>query len=263
MDTVVSEDGTVIAFDRSGEGPVVILVGGALSTRESAAPLAAALAPHVSVVAYDRRGRGASGDTPPYAVAREIEDLAALIATVGGSAFVLGHASGGALALEAAAEGLAIGRLALYEPPFVVGDLRAPVSADYLDRLTALLRAGRKGDAVTLFFVEALGMTPEQVAQMRDAPLWAATEEVAHTLIYDAAIMGENMHGGSFPPRTFASVHVPALVLDGGASPAWARHAVQAVANALPLGQRRTLEGQHHRADPEVLAPVLVEFFTN
>ena len=263
MDTVVSEDGTTIAFDRTGEGPVVILVGGALSTRESAAPLAAELAPRLSVVAYDRRGRGGSSDTPPYAVAREIEDLAALIETVGGSAFVLGHASGAALALEAAAEGLPIGRLALYEPPFIVGDLRAPVPPDYPERLRALLRAERKGDAVALFLTEAAGLSPEQVAHMRAASFWAATEAVAHTLLYDAAIMGENMHGGNFPPRTFAGVHVPALVLDGGASPAWARHAVQAVANALPLGERRTLPGQDHSADPDVLAPVLVDFFTN
>ncbi|KAE8764221.1 alpha/beta fold hydrolase [Georgenia thermotolerans] len=262
MDTVVSRDGTVIAYERSGEGPAVVLVGGALSSREAAAPLAQRLAGPVAAVSYDRRGRGDSGDTDPYAVAREVEDLAAVVEAVGGSARVLGYSSGAALALEAAAEGVAITHLALYEPPYIVDESRPPVPADYLDRLTELLRAGRRGDAVALFLTEAAAMPVEELDHLRRSPLWDAQEALAHTLPYDATIMAESTRGDTFPPRLFGNVHVRTLVLDGGASPAWMHRAAQAVADALPLGQRRTLEGQTHRVDPEVLAPVLLDFFT-
>ena len=256
-DTVTSKDGTAIAFDRSGERSPIIFVGGALSDRTAVAPVAALLAPHFTVFAYDRRGLGSSGDTAPYAVEREVEDLAALIDEAGGSAFVFGHSSGAALALEAAAHGLAITRLALYEPPFIVGNSRPRPPQDFAAQLAELIASGRRGDAVALFLTEAVEVPVAAVAQMRNAPMWPALEAAAHTLIYNMAIMGDF----SMPAGRVASVTVPTLVLGGGESPAWARQAVQAVVDALPNAQRRTLAGQTHGAAPEILVPVLEEFF--
>lgn len=259
MKQVISKDGTAIAFDRSGEGSPIILVGGAFQHRlidPRTAQLAALLAPHFTVCHYDRRGRGDSGDTAPYAVEREVEDLETLIKEAGGSAFVYGMSSGAALALEAAARGLAITKLASYEPPFMVDDNR-PRPPNLATQYTELTSSGRRGDAVELFMTKAVGMPVEAVAQMRKAPMWLALEAVAHTLAYDATIMGD----GSLPTERVASVTVPTLVMDGGASPAWMRNGVQALVDVLPNAQRRTLEGQTHDVKPEVLAPVLTECF--
>jgi pimeloyl-ACP methyl ester carboxylesterase len=263
MNTVTSKDGTTIAFDRSGEGPALILVGGAFQHRAidpSTARLAELLAPSITVYHYDRRGRGESGDTAPYAVEREIEDVDALIQDAGGSASLFGMSSGAVLALHAAAAGLAIAKLALYEPPFIVDDSRPPLPKDYRERLTALLAAGRRGDAVELFMTEAVGMPAEAVAPMRGSPFWSAFEAVAHTLPYDAAIMGDTTSGAPLPAGRWVSVTIPTLVVDGEASPAWARNAVAALVGALPTAARRTLIGQTHQVDPEVLAPELDAF---
>jgi len=258
-----SKDGTAIAFDKTGQGPAIILVGGALSDRSAAAPLALLLAPHFTVFAYDRRGRGDSGDTAPYAVEREVQDIQALINEAGGSAFVFGGSSGAVLALEAAARGLAITKLAMYEPPFIVDDSRPPVPSNYIAQLNALVSSGRRGDAVEFFMTKAVGVPDDYLAQMRDMPMWAEMEKVAHTLAYDGKIMGDNMAGHPLQTKQWASVTVPTLVMDGGASPAWARNAVQALADALPNARRCTLEDQTHGVDPAVLAPVLVEFLTS
>jgi pimeloyl-ACP methyl ester carboxylesterase len=259
MNQVMSNDGTVIAFDRSGQGPAAILVGGAFQYRAIDPPtaqLAALLAQHFTVFHYDRRGRGESGDTQPYAVEREVEDLEALIHEAGGSAFVFGMSSGGVLALEAA-RGLAITKLAVYELPFNSGDEHARQAAErYTQQLAALLNEGRRGDAVALAMT-TWGAPPEAIAGMRQAPIWPLFEAVAPTLAYDDAIMGD----GSVPTARLASITVPTLVMDGGASPAFMHNAAQATAHALPNGQRRTLEGQTHDVAPQVLAPVLVEFF--
>ena len=260
--TVRSADGTTIAFDRSGAGPPLILVGGALSDRQAAVPLAPLLAPTFTVLAYDRRGRGGSGDTPPYTVAREVEDLAALIEDAGGAAFVFGHSSGAALALKAVAGGLPIPMLALYEPPFIVDDSRTPVPDDYMAHLQELVAAGRRGDAVAYFMTEGVGVPPEIVEQMRQAPMWPGLEALAHTIAYDCMVMGDQMAGRPLPPSWSSSSTVPTLVMDGGNSPAWARHAVAALADILPRAERRTLEGQDHGPAPDVLAPVLEAFFT-
>jgi pimeloyl-ACP methyl ester carboxylesterase len=257
----LSKDGTAIAFDQSGDGPSIILVGGAMSTRSSSAPLAALLAPHFTVFAYDRRGRGDSGNTAPYEVQREVDDLDALITAAGGSAFVFGHSSGAVLALEAAARGLAITKLALYEPPFIVDDSRPPLPGDYVTQLTKLIASGRRGDAVAFFMTTGVGLPVEAVAQMRHDPMWPALEEVAHTLGYDGTIMGDTMRGNPLPLKRWASVTVPTLVMDGGESPAWQRTAVQALVDVLPHAQHRSLEGQTHGVAPDALAPVLEEFF--
>lgn len=258
MQTVRSKDGTTIAFETTGEGPAVVLVGGALSTRAGGAPLATLLAPHFTVFCFDRRGRGDSGDTPPYAVEREIEDLGAVIDAAGGSAFVVGHSSGAGLALLAAASGLPITKLALFEPPYFVGESRPPMPVDYQTRLTDLLAAGRRGDAVALFMTEAVGVPAEFVSRMRQDPIWPGLEAVAHTLPYDHAVMGDN----SIPTERAASVRIPTLVVDGGASPDWMRQAAASLAEILPQGRHLTLEGQTHNVAPEAFAPVLVEFFS-
>lgn len=258
---VISRDGTPIAFDRSGEGPAIILVGGAMSDRSGAGPLATLLAPHFTVFAYDRRGRGDSGDTPPYTVEREIEDIEALIGEAGGTAFAYGHSSGAVLALEAAARGLPITRLALYEPPFIVDHSRAQLPEEYVTHLDELIASGRRGDAVEYFMTVAVEVPAEIVAQMRNSPMWPGLEALAHTLPYDGMIMGDRMAGNPLPREQWGSVTVPTLVMDGGASPEWAHNAVQALTDILPNARRRTLEGQTHGAAPEVLAPVLEEFF--
>jgi pimeloyl-ACP methyl ester carboxylesterase len=260
MNQVMSKDGTVIAFDRSGQGPALILVGGAFQYRAIDPPtaqLAALLAQQFTVFHYDRRGRGESGDTPPYAVEREIEDLAALIHEAGGQAAVFGMSSGGVLALDAAAGGLAITKLAVYELPYNSGDEDARQAAErYTRQLRALLAEGRRGDAVALAMT-TWGAPAEAIAGMRQTPIWPLFEAVAPTLAYDDAIMGD----GSVPTERLASITVPPLVMDGGASPAFMHNAAQAVAHTLPNAKRRTLEGQTHDVAPQVLAPVLVEFF--
>jgi pimeloyl-ACP methyl ester carboxylesterase len=262
MRTVTSKDGTTIAFDQSGTGPAVIFVGGALSERSAGVPLAALLAPHFTVFSYDRRGRGDSGDTAPYAVEREIEDIAALIQEAGGSASLYGMSSGAALALEAANHGPPVTKLALYEPPFIVDDTRQPIPQDYVTHLGELASSGRRGMAVEYFMAKAVEVPAEMLAQMRQTPMWPAMEQLAHTLAYDGAVMGGNMAGKPFPPRQWAAVTMPTLVMDGGDSPTWMHNAVQALAEVLPNARRHTLEGQTHAVTPEVLAPVLTEFLT-
>jgi pimeloyl-ACP methyl ester carboxylesterase len=259
MKTVRSSDGTTIAFDRWGSGPPLLYVGGALNDRSAGAPLGGLLASRFSVLAYDRRGRGGSGDTAPYQVQREIEDLAALIAEAGGSAFVYGMSSGGVLALEAAAQGLPITRLAIYEPPFAADEGHARRAREYAAKLTAALSEGRRGEALELFMTLA-GTPWEMIGRMRGSPMWPALEALAPSLAHDSAVMGDS-RGAALPAERLAAVPVPTLVLDGGASPAWLREVARRVAGALPAGEHRTLEGQTHAVAPEVLALVLEEFF--
>lgn len=261
MGKVTSKDGTTIVFDRIGDGPPVLLVGGALNDRGAGAALAGLLAPSFTAYAYDRRGRGDSGDTPPYAVEREVEDIEALVAEAGGSAFLMGHSSGAALVIEAAARIDGVDRIALYEPPYNVDDSRPPIPDDYVSRLEELIAQDRRGDAVEYFMVSGVGLPQEVAAQMRAAPFWPSLEAVADTLPYDGRVMGFDQSDRSLPVERWKAVTAPALVMDGDSSPRGARNAVQAVADALPNAERRTLAGQTHEVDPVVLAPVLVEFF--
>ncbi len=261
MNTAGSADGTTIAFERTGDGPPLILVGGALSDRSGAGALAAIMAARFTVVAYDRRGRGDSGDTLPYAVDREVDDLGSLIEAVGGSACVFGHSSGAALAIEAVIRGLPITKLALYEPPFIVDDNRPPLPDDYVEHLDELIGGGRRGDAVAYFMTAGVGLPAATVDQMRGAPMWPTMEALAHTIAYDVRVMGDHMSGRPLPAGWASAVTIPTLVMDGGNSPDWARNAVAAVAAAIPGAERRTLDGQEHGAAPEVLAPVLASFF--
>jgi pimeloyl-ACP methyl ester carboxylesterase len=252
--TVTSKDGTTIAFERTGTGPALIAVDAAGSYsgfRPFPAPVEL-LAPHFTVYVYDRRGRGASGDAPPYAIEREVEDLAALMEAAGGSAFVYAFSSGGLLALHAAAGGLAIPKLALFEPP--VEPREAPTGqTDFTAELGKLVAAGRRRDAVA-FFHRGIGVPEEVMAQMTP-PVWAALEAVAHTLVYDCVI------SDATSLRLIRSVTVPTLVLDSQGSDGELAGMAAAVAEALPNGSHRSLAGGWHGAPGEALAPVLAEFF--
>jgi pimeloyl-ACP methyl ester carboxylesterase len=259
MDTVTSADGTTIAFDRYGDGPPVIMAVAAFNTRSTTDPLARALAPQFSVLNYDRRGRGDSGDTTPYAVDREIDDLAALITATGGPAAVFGYSSGATLALKAAAAGLPVTKLVLYEPPFRTDDSHPALPADFPARLAGLVSAGRRGDAVELYQTQAVGIPEDVVAQLRHAPFRPGLEAIAHTLAYDAAIIGDL----SLPTGQLATVTVPVLVISGENSPPFLRAAARAAVAALPDGQLAILPGQGHDINPSVTAPVMAEFLAS
>lgn len=257
MEKLTSKDSTSIAFDKYGSGPAVILVGGAFQHRaidQNMAQLAAILAPYFTVFHYDRRGRGDSNNTHPYAVEREIEDIEALINEAGGSAFVFGMSSGGVLALDAAIHGLAIKKLALYEPPFNID--KKPELNNYPQQLNALLSKGRSDDAVTLA-MKTFGTPAQAIAGIRQTPIWSIFKSVAPTLAYDAKIMGN----GSIPTEQTSSIKIPVLVIDGGASPEWLHRATQALTDSIPNAISKTLKDQTHDVAPKVLAHVLQEFF--
>jgi pimeloyl-ACP methyl ester carboxylesterase len=261
--TLSSPDGTTIAYGKQGDGPVLILVDGALTVHSSGSgsELARLLAPHFTVYGFDRRGRGESGDTLPYAVDREIDDIEALIDRAGGPAFLYGHSSGGPLAMRAAVRlGSKVSKIAMYEPPYNNDPGAQESWSQYLSQLREVLAEGRRGDAVALF-MRLVGTPAEQIDSMRRAPFWPGMEAVAPTLAYDhSAILGEPW---SVPTGLAARVCVPALVMAGDASLPFMPDAARVLSQAIPRGQLRTLEGQTHQVNPGVLAPVLVEFFTS
>ena len=268
MKKVMSKDGTTIAFDQSGEGPVLILVGAASVTRAEEASLVASLAPRFTVFAYDRRARGDSGDTRPYAVEREVEDIEALINEAGGSAFLFGHSSGAVLALEAARQlSGKVTKLAMYEPPFIVDDTHAPAPEGFARRLDELAAAGHQDEVVENWMTFVGGAPAEAIAQMRQSPMWAHMESLAQSLAYDATIMDDTQTGTPAPLQKWASVAVPTLVMDGTMMMGredlhvFMRHGADELARVLPNAQRRTLEGQDHGPADDVLAQALTAFF--
>ncbi|GAA3665115.1 alpha/beta hydrolase [Nonomuraea antimicrobica] len=253
MGRVTSKDGTSIAYERQGSGRAVILVGGGLDDGSENAPLAAALAEHFTVYNYARRGRGESGDSPTYAVEREIEDLRALIGEAGGVAHVYGVSSGGMFALEAAAAGLAIDRLAVYDVPYDTAEDAPQRYRGYREQLAAALAAGRRGEAVELF-MRLAGSSEEDVAGAKGSPYWPGLEALAHTLAYDAACYG--------PPPTarLAAITQPTLVATGEGNPLY-ESAAEAIIIGIPQAERHVFPGQGHVADPKAVAPVLARFF--
>src|SRR5438876_1133759 len=267
MPTVTSQDGTTIAFDKVGSGPAVILVNGAMAYRvldPSMTHLAELLGKHFTVYNYDRRGRGDSGDTQPFAKEREIEDLQPLVEDAGGKAMIFGISSGSVVSLDAAAATPGITTVVVYEPSLIVDDSRQPVPADYTEHLTTLAAEGKRDEAVEYFLTQAVGIPTEYIGGMKqDQATWSGMTGVAHTLAYDAAFVGNVMQGKPLPTDRWVKVTVPVLVADGGASDAWVHHAADALANVLPHASRHTLAGQTHMVDPTVLAPVLIAFFQN
>jgi pimeloyl-ACP methyl ester carboxylesterase len=255
-ETVTSTDGTTITVDRYGSGPAVVIVGGGPTNRYSNMGLAGLLGDQLSVFNYDRRGRGDSGDTPPYSVDREFDDLAAVLGLAGGNATLYGTSGGAIWALEAAARGLGITRLVLWEPPYILDDETSRTRpTGYVEQLTKLVDEGRPGDAVELFFTQAVGMPAEFVAPMRDAPFWPDMEATATGLTYDAALIGEF----TLPPHRFRAISIPTLVIDGGTTP-WMTHTADALAKAVPTAQRHTLTGQPHNVADDAMAPVVIDF---
>jgi pimeloyl-ACP methyl ester carboxylesterase len=254
--TATSADGTTIAYGRYGDGPPIVLVAGAFNTRSTTDPLAQALQERFTALSVDRRGRGDSGDTAPYAVEREIEDLEAVIAAAGGSAAVLGFSSGATLALRAAAQGAPITRLVLYDAPFVVDGSRPLLAPDFRDRLAELIATGRRGEAVELYQRVVIGIPEEVVVQMRDAPFRPGLDAIAHTLVYEATLVGDL----SLPTELVGAITAPTLVIDGEHSPPIIHSAAAALVEAVPNARRRTLAGQGHDLSPPALVPVLEEF---
>jgi pimeloyl-ACP methyl ester carboxylesterase len=259
-----SKDGTTIAFERSGSGPPLIIVDGALCWRESgpARKVAKEVADRFTVITYDRRGRGESGDTAPYSLQREVEDIEALIGEAGGPAHLCGFSSGGVLAMEAARARAAVDKLVVYEAPFIVDDSRPPAPAGYVSDLNALLAAGRRGAAVKRF-MRLVGMPAVLAAAMPLFPAWKELKGVAHTLPYDAAVMGDTQAGKPLDARRWGAVRVPTLVLVGGKSPDWMASGMQSLAELLPSAQREVLDGQTHMVKAKAVGPALKRFLSS
>jgi pimeloyl-ACP methyl ester carboxylesterase len=265
MSTVTSADGTTIGYEAYGEGRPLILIDGATAHR-AVNPLNAEVGKLLSdefrTYAYDRRGRGESTDTAPYAIQREIEDIAALIDDAGRPAILFGWSSGCLLALDAAAAGLPVAGLVLFEPPVVVDDVRPPLPSDYVEQLDAFVAAGRRDKAAELFMTAAAMMPPEAIPGMKQSPYWAPVEEIAHTIAYDGRIMGTTMSGNPLPEDRWADVKVPVLVLYGDKTWPALSAGAQAVAAHLPTATLRAIPGENHGTEAATLAPVLREFLT-
>jgi pimeloyl-ACP methyl ester carboxylesterase len=263
--TVRSADGTEIAYTVTGTGATVIYVGGAIMHRaihDTGNGAARLLAPEFTVITYDRRGRGESGDAAAYSVEREIDDLDALIQVAGGSAVLFGESSGAVLALEAARRGSAIAALACYEPPFVVAPDATPMPVGFTKRLEDLVAEGRRGEVVELFMTVAVGMPGSAVEEARDTPMWSMLESLAHTIAYDGHIMGATQSGDSASLDRFRTVTAPTLALAGGDSAPSQRIAVEQLASVLPNATTRTIPGQGHHFDPVAVVPAVAAFFT-
>ena len=254
----ISKDGTRIAYEKSGNGPLLILVDGALCSRAFGPmpKLAQLLTGNFTVITYDRRGRNESTDTQPYAAEREIEDIEALINENGGSAFVTGFSSGAALSLAAAAHGLNITKLALYEPPFMVDKDQQP-PADSLQQLQAMIAEDRRGDAVKFFLKDMVGVPAIVVFIMKLTPVWGKLKSVAHTLPYDVAVLGDF----SLPAKKAASVSIPTLISGGDKSQPTLQQAVKKLSEVMPNSELKMLKGQTHNVRGKAIAPVLIEFF--
>jgi pimeloyl-ACP methyl ester carboxylesterase len=263
MTTVTSKDGTAIAVDKSGSGPPVIFVDGALCYRAQgpSGPVAKLLSRRFTVFTYDRRGRGDSGNTPPYAIDREVEDLAAILREAGGAAFVCGVSSGAVLALEGARRGLGVTRLALYEAPLIVDDTRPPIPPDFLTRLDAAVAADRRSDAVSMF-LKLVGVPGFGAAIMRLMPVWKKLTAVAHTLPHDIRLVEPYQHGTPLPSSYWTGATMTTLAMAGGKSPAYMRNGMRALAGVLPNATYLTLPGQTHMINAKVLVPQLVKFFS-
>ena len=260
LETVRSSDGTTIAFDRTGTGPAVVLVGGAFNDRSTVAALAGAVAGGLSAVCYDRRSRGASGTSTDYSLEREVEDLAAVVAALGEPAGLFGHSSGAALVLEAAARGVPARGVAAYEPTYVVDGTRPAPGADLGERVRALVGEGRREDAAALFMLEAVGLPPEMVDHMRAGGALGFLSGLAHALPFDLAVCGPAMQ---LPADRFARITVPTLVLHGAHTAQWLAASARAVAEAVPGAVHQVLEGEDHGIlqQPGALAEVLLGFY--
>lgn len=261
--TVKSKDGTLIGYETRGSGPAVILVDGALCYRDQgpSSDLADQLSSRFTVYTYDRRGRGGSGDTQPYTVEKETEDIAALAEEAGGSVYLYGISSGAVLALDAAARIEGIRKLAVYEAPFIVDGTRTPLGRPYVRAIEGYLANGNQAAAVR-HFMKAVGVPGPMTYLMALMPVWKKLTAIAPTLLYDAAVMGDTQDGKPLPVERWSGITMPALVMTGGKSPDWMKNGQTALAEVLPTAQHRVLDGQTHMLKAEAVAPVLREFFS-
>ncbi len=263
MSTVHSKDGTRIAYDVRGTGQALVIVDGATAYRgtdPTNEQLAELLADEFRTYTYDRRGRGESTDTAPYATQRELEDLAAVIADAGAPAVVFAWSSGGLLALDAAAAGVPIEKLVVFEPPVIADDSRPPAPADYVERLDRAVAEGRPGDAVELFLTAAAGLPAEAVAGIRQSPYWPVLEAVAPTIGYDGRFWAGVNQGRPVPVQRWAGISVPTLILYGNDTEPWLRAGAQAVTQAVPGASLAAVKGQQHTATADALAPAIRRF---
>jgi pimeloyl-ACP methyl ester carboxylesterase len=255
MEQVQSKDGTSIAFDQLGEGPPLVLVAGASCDRSIDTPIAQELARYFTVLNFDRRGRGDSDDTLPFAVEHEVEDIDVLIAAAGGSATVVGLSSGAALAAEAVVAGLPIDALVMWEPPFSIDPDGVQQAKEYSAELAVLLAADRRGDALARF-MRRVGVPEEMIADIRQSPYWQVGERLAPTLAYDDAAMGDSM----IPTERYGRISVPTLVLAGSESPEALRQAAAQVAATIPGARHDVLDGQDHNVAGDALAQAVAAF---
>ncbi len=266
MQTVISKDGTKIAYDKVGQGPALVMVAGAFSYRKYPAQLKLVdlLAQHFTVYNYDRRGRGDSGDTQPYAPEREVEDIKAIIDAAGGSAYVWGLSSGAALVLRAAGSGLNITKLAVHEPPFIVNDTDRQPPADFPERTAELIAAGQKDAAIKYFMVEGMGAPGFVMPMLRIMPgVWKRLKAVANTLPYDALLLKGYTSGKPLSGKEWAAATMPTLVMVGTESPALFQHTGEALVKVLPNATLVSKKGLGHTKalSAKDIAPVLIDFF--
>lgn len=260
-----SKDGTTLAYEQTGTGPVVVLVSAALADRGGTRRLAKHLAKHFTVINYDRRGRGKSTDTQPYAVEREVEDIEALIDASGGAAFLFGSSSGAVLALDSASrlDGK-VRKLFMYEPPFIVDNSRPPLPDDFGNQVAQLVSAGRRGDSVRFFFTKGMGIPNFAVTMMRLMPGWSKMTGMAHTLPYDFAVLAGTQTGNPLPASRWASTTAPTLVMVGSKSETFFHNGAKALVGILPIAQYRSLDGGNHGSvllAPQSMAAAAEDFF--
>jgi hypothetical protein len=258
--TVISKDGTEIAYETWGQGPALIAVGGATCDRALLRPTAKAFGRYFATINYDRRGRGDSGDTAPYAVEREIEDIAALIDEVGGSAHLYGHSSGAGLVLHSLAAGLPVQKFILHDPPYSPADEWSQDAARaFAQNIRDLLGQDKPAEAIEMF-LSGTGLPDDMIDQMRDTPRWRGLIALAPTLAYDSAVMGDLEKGGAIPEDLAARATQPGLVLVGSQSPSFMMDVSRRLAYLLRHGDHRVIEGQDHVVAPDILAPIVAEF---
>jgi pimeloyl-ACP methyl ester carboxylesterase len=266
MQQVTSKDGTTIAYDKTGTGQPLIIVASALADRSGTTKLATLLSESFTVINYDRRGRGASSDTQPFAVQREVEDIEALIDAVGGKAFLFGSSSGAALALEAASKlGNKVQKLFLYEPPFIIDNSRPPLPDDFAEQVRQLVAAGRRNEAVKLFFTDAIGIPKIFVLLMRFLmPGWSKAVAMAHTIPYDITVLAGTQCSRPLPAHRWNNTVTPTLVMVGSKSEAFFHSGAQALAHIMPNAAYQPLEGKDHGAvmmSPKAIADAMVTYF--
>lgn len=260
-----SEDGTKLAYTKTGNGPSIILVDGAFCHRKFGAneKLPQYLSGHFTVYSYDRRGRGESGNTLPYQVEKEYEDLQAIINIAGGNACVYGISSGAALALEAANNGVNIKKMVLYEAPYISDNSRQPLPGNYLDILIAYIEQGQKGKAVQYFMRTGIGLPPFAVWMMQLLPAWKQMKQLAHTLVYDTKILSDTGSGKPFSSEKWKYAALPILVISGSKSAQWSQNSMRHLATMLPNATHYSLAGQTHLVNPKVIAGELIRFFNS